>query len=118
MPAMIRCPDHWATAAPNRIEDHTKNGRPRSLFFLRMNRLNLDFDEDIGLNESDCGEPSESADVIDNIPVNPDVYVARDGTDRISHNNNVPRRFVTRNVLRPSSDPTSFAEDNVNVSFL
>ncbi|GFW97837.1 hypothetical protein TNCV_1426001 [Trichonephila clavipes] len=35
-------------------------------------------DEDITLNETDCREPEESADIIDTIPVRPDMYVARD----------------------------------------
>ncbi|GFV98548.1 uncharacterized protein TNCV_4848771 [Trichonephila clavipes] len=38
--------------------------------------FNLDFNEDIRLSESDCEESEESADIIDNIPVNPDIYVA------------------------------------------
>ncbi|GFT72234.1 retrovirus-related Pol polyprotein from transposon 412 [Trichonephila clavipes] len=41
---------------------------------------NSDADEDVGLNESDCEESEESADIVDNIPVNPDVYVSRDST--------------------------------------
>ncbi|GFW17863.1 uncharacterized protein TNCV_1134631 [Trichonephila clavipes] len=36
----------------------------------------LDSDEDIRLNERECKESEERADVIDNIPVNPDIYVA------------------------------------------
>ncbi|GFX34657.1 hypothetical protein TNCV_4464091 [Trichonephila clavipes] len=32
--------------------------------------------------------------------VNPDIYVAKDGTESIPHNSNVPGRFVTRNILR------------------
>ncbi|GFW98235.1 uncharacterized protein TNCV_331871 [Trichonephila clavipes] len=43
-------------------------------------------------------ENEESADVIDNIPVYPDMYVARDGTEWIPHNNNVPSRFAIRTV--------------------
>ncbi|GFV41983.1 hypothetical protein TNCV_2751641 [Trichonephila clavipes] len=39
-----------------------------------------DSDEDISLNESGCEEFEEGANVIDNIPVNSDVYVSRDGT--------------------------------------
>ncbi|GFX56602.1 uncharacterized protein TNCV_3954291 [Trichonephila clavipes] len=34
-------------------------------------------DEDIRLSESDCEKSEESADVIDTIPVNPDIYVSR-----------------------------------------
>ncbi|GFT16488.1 uncharacterized protein TNCV_281251 [Trichonephila clavipes] len=78
---------------------------------------NLNSDEDARLSESDSEESEESADVIDNIPVNPAIYVARDATEWISHNSNVPGRFATRYVLRPSSGPTSFAK-YVNVSFL
>ncbi|GFV18863.1 transposable element Tcb1 transposase [Trichonephila clavipes] len=37
--------------------------------------------EDIRLNERDCEESKENANVIDNIPVNPDIRVARDGTN-------------------------------------
>ncbi|GFW05024.1 hypothetical protein TNCV_598181 [Trichonephila clavipes] len=48
--------------------------------FLRKNRIeescsNLDSDEDMRLSENDCEESTESVDVIDNIPVNPDIYV-------------------------------------------
>ncbi|GFV79520.1 histone-lysine N-methyltransferase SETMAR [Trichonephila clavipes] len=43
----------------------------------------VDSDEDIRLDESDCEESEESADVIDNIPVNPDIYLARDDTEYI-----------------------------------
>ncbi|GFU72545.1 hypothetical protein TNCV_22271 [Trichonephila clavipes] len=42
---------------------------------------NLDSDEDIRLSESDYEESEESANVIDNIPVNSDIYDSRDGTD-------------------------------------
>ncbi|GFV95074.1 hypothetical protein TNCV_3708701 [Trichonephila clavipes] len=40
-----------------------------------------DSDEDIRVIESDLEEFKESADVIDNIRVNPDTYVARHGTE-------------------------------------
>ncbi|GFX82284.1 hypothetical protein TNCV_972961 [Trichonephila clavipes] len=50
--------------------------------------------------------------------VSPDVYIARDGTEWIPHNSNVPGRFVARNNLRQCSGPTSFVEHNINVSFL
>ncbi|GFV63602.1 uncharacterized protein TNCV_625971 [Trichonephila clavipes] len=60
---------------------------------------NLDSDEDMRLSESDCEESKENADVIDNIPVNLDIYVTRDGTEWIPHNSNVPGRFATRNVF-------------------
>ncbi|GFX92124.1 uncharacterized protein TNCV_1740441 [Trichonephila clavipes] len=79
---------------------------------------NLDSDEDIRLSESDCKESEQSADVIDNIPENPDKYVARDCIEWIPHNGNVPGRFATRNVLRQSSGPTRFRKHNINVSFL
>ncbi|GFV80973.1 hypothetical protein TNCV_2269571 [Trichonephila clavipes] len=52
--------------------------------------------------------------VTDNCPVNPNTYVARDGIEWIPHNSNVPGRFATRNVLRQSSGPTSFAKHNIN----
>ncbi|GFY14278.1 uncharacterized protein TNCV_3614661 [Trichonephila clavipes] len=59
---------------------------------------NLDSDEVIRLSESDCEESKESADIIDNIPINPVIYVAREGSEWIPHNSNVPGRFVTRNA--------------------
>ncbi|GFT98878.1 uncharacterized protein TNCV_3792841 [Trichonephila clavipes] len=77
---------------------------------------NLDSEEDVRLSESDCEESEESADVIDNIPVNPDMYVARDSRDWILHNN-VSGRFETQNFLQQSSVPTSFMKHNV-ISFL
>ncbi|GFX06205.1 hypothetical protein TNCV_642511 [Trichonephila clavipes] len=57
----------------------------------------------IRLNVSDCEEYEESADEIDNIPVNPYIYVARDGSKWILNSSNVLERFVTQNVLRQSS---------------
>ncbi|GFX18359.1 uncharacterized protein TNCV_4306601 [Trichonephila clavipes] len=68
--------------------------------------------------ESDCKESDEKSGTIGYIPVNPDKYIARDGTYWIPHNTNVPGRFVTRNVWRQSSGPTSFTYHNVNASFL
>ncbi|GFV58593.1 hypothetical protein TNCV_646671 [Trichonephila clavipes] len=76
---------------------------------------NLDSDENIRLRESYCEVSEESADVTDNIPVNLDIYVARDGTGWILYNCNVFGRFVTPNVLRQSSGPTSFGKHNGNV---
>ncbi|GFY28235.1 hypothetical protein TNCV_4395691 [Trichonephila clavipes] len=70
-------------------------------------------------NESGGGPAAKQrADVIDNIPVNSERYVATDGTDWIPHNSNVPGIFATRNVLQQSIGPTSFAKLNVNVIFL
>ncbi|GFX61297.1 hypothetical protein TNCV_1171361 [Trichonephila clavipes] len=57
-------------------------------------------DEDMRLNERDCEESEESADVIDNILVNPDIFATRDGKVWILHNTNLPGRFATRNVWR------------------
>ncbi|GFV94732.1 uncharacterized protein TNCV_3864551 [Trichonephila clavipes] len=74
--------------------------------------------EDIRLKESDCEESEENGDIIDNIPVSPDIYVARDGTEWIPYNSNVPGRLATRNALRQSSNLTSFTKHNVNVNFL
>ncbi|GFT25382.1 hypothetical protein TNCV_182131 [Trichonephila clavipes] len=54
-----------------------------------------DSDEDIRLSESDRKESEESADDIDNIPVNPDFHVVRDGTERTPPISNVPGRFET-----------------------
>ncbi|GFT25605.1 hypothetical protein TNCV_1965251 [Trichonephila clavipes] len=45
----------------------------------------------------ELSENDLDGDVIDNIPVNPDTYIARDGTDWSPHNSKVPSRFVTRN---------------------
>ncbi|GFX74957.1 uncharacterized protein TNCV_1845291 [Trichonephila clavipes] len=58
---------------------------------------NKESDEDIRLSES---ESKESADEIDNISVNTDIYVTRNGTEWIPHNSNVPGRFATPNVLQ------------------
>ncbi|GFX02012.1 uncharacterized protein TNCV_372011 [Trichonephila clavipes] len=77
---------------------------------------NLDSDDDILLHESDCDESDESADEIDNIPVNPNIYVTRNGTEWILHHSNFPGRFATQNALRQSSGPTSFRKHNTNVS--
>ncbi|GFW95498.1 hypothetical protein TNCV_1721992 [Trichonephila clavipes] len=46
-----------------------------------LTKAKEDSDEDLRLSESDCEESGGSADVIDNIPVNPDVYISRDGTE-------------------------------------
>ncbi|GFU35642.1 uncharacterized protein TNCV_2099381 [Trichonephila clavipes] len=75
-------------------------------------------DEDLRLSESDCEEFEESADIINNIPVNFDIYIARDSTEQIPHDSNAHDRFASRNVLRQSSSPTSFTKHSVNVSFL
>ncbi|GFU60105.1 DUF4817 domain-containing protein [Trichonephila clavipes] len=80
----------------------------------RLDYIRANSDEDINLNESDCKEYEENADVIDNIPVNTDTYFAKDRTEGIPHNSNVPGRLATRNVLRPSRDRTSFAKHKVN----
>ncbi|GFY06186.1 hypothetical protein TNCV_3108651 [Trichonephila clavipes] len=81
---------------------------------------NLDSDEDIRFSENDCEESEESVDIIDNILVTSDIYIymARVDTERISHDSTAPGKFAIRNVLQQSSDPTSFAKHNVNVSFL
>ncbi|GFV82040.1 hypothetical protein TNCV_3152381 [Trichonephila clavipes] len=49
--------------------------------------------------ESNCNESEESADAIDNIPVNPGIYVARDVTEWIQHNINVRAILATLNAL-------------------
>ncbi|GFV59509.1 uncharacterized protein TNCV_4791271 [Trichonephila clavipes] len=100
-----------------------RSERMRVLYRSRQNdrlRLisNLDSDEDIRLSERDCEESNEKTDIIDYIPVNPDIYIAKDGTEWILHNSNVPGRSPIRNVLRQSSSPTSFMKHNVNVSLL
>ncbi|GFW82568.1 uncharacterized protein TNCV_1794611 [Trichonephila clavipes] len=75
------------------------------------------FDEDIRLGESDC-EESKETDVIDYIPVNPDIYADRDGAELIPRNSNVPGRFAIRNILLQSSGATRLPKHNVNCSFL
>ncbi|GFW48842.1 hypothetical protein TNCV_3900401 [Trichonephila clavipes] len=50
----------------------------------------LDSDEIMRLNERDCEESDESEDVIDDTPVNPDIYVARDGAECNSKVTNCP----------------------------
>ncbi|GFX33130.1 transposable element Tc3 transposase [Trichonephila clavipes] len=74
-------------------------GRPRTQMGHSVGEKNFPLansDEDIKLNKSDCEESEESANVIDNIPVNPDTYVSRDGTEWIPHNSNVSGRFATK----------------------
>ncbi|GFX66947.1 hypothetical protein TNCV_4180721 [Trichonephila clavipes] len=58
-----------------------------------MSCFNLDSDESIRLHEGDCKESEESADVIDNIPINPDVcYMSL----RIAQNRyRIVNRFLT-----------------------
>ncbi|GFV29014.1 hypothetical protein TNCV_749691 [Trichonephila clavipes] len=53
-------------------------------------------DENIRLSKVDCKESEESADLIDNIPLKPDIYVAKDDKECIPHNSNVPGRFATK----------------------
>ncbi|GFW13853.1 uncharacterized protein TNCV_2097341 [Trichonephila clavipes] len=60
------------------------------------NQADVNSDEDIRLNENDYEESEESADVIDNIPVNSDRYVARASIEWIPHKSNVPGRFTTK----------------------
>ncbi|GFW29126.1 hypothetical protein TNCV_2838661 [Trichonephila clavipes] len=55
----------------------------------RLAVLFLDSNEDIRLSESDCKESEKSADVKDNIPVNPDIYVLQQSSgpiDFMKHN--------------------------------
>ncbi|GFV57808.1 hypothetical protein TNCV_3071871 [Trichonephila clavipes] len=84
--------------------------RMRVTGFLGIVQINRDSDEDIRLSESDCEESEEGADVIENIPVNPDIYDATDGIECTPYNNNVPGTFATRNVLPQSSSPTSITK--------
>lgn len=49
-----------------------------------------------------CKKSEESADEIDTIPVNPDICVARDGTEWMLQNGNVPDRFANPNELKQS----------------
>ncbi|GFU68316.1 hypothetical protein TNCV_834431 [Trichonephila clavipes] len=71
---------------------------------------NLDSDEKIKLSESDCEESEEKEDIIVNIPVKPDIYIVRNVKEWAPQNSYFPGRFATRNVLRQSSGPTSFAK--------
>ncbi|GFW48794.1 uncharacterized protein TNCV_4243741 [Trichonephila clavipes] len=64
---------------------------------------NLDSDEDIRSNESDCEESEESVDVIDSIPVNLDKYISRDKTEWIPHNSKLPGRFFDKAVIQQAS---------------
>ncbi|GFW15866.1 hypothetical protein TNCV_4431401 [Trichonephila clavipes] len=52
----------------------------------------------------------ESGDVIYNIPVNPDIDVAKDGTEWISLSSNIPGRFTTQMAKSPSVAVFYFAE--------
>ncbi|GFV81824.1 hypothetical protein TNCV_1057131 [Trichonephila clavipes] len=63
----------------------------------QLSYSNLDSDEYIRLSESDC-KASKRAD--ENIPVNLDIYAARESTEWITHDSNAPGRFSTQNVLR------------------
>ncbi|GFW38446.1 hypothetical protein TNCV_1332991 [Trichonephila clavipes] len=78
---------------------------------------NVASDEGQRLSDSHCKESEGSADEIDHIPVNSDIYGARDGTEGIPHSGKVLDRFAIRNVFRQSSSTTNFAEHNVNVTF-
>ncbi|GFV27932.1 DUF4817 domain-containing protein [Trichonephila clavipes] len=71
---------------------------------------NLDSDGGIRLNENYCKGSEERKGEIDNIPVNPDIYVARVGTGWIRHNNYVPGRFAARNALGQITTATSFTK--------
>ncbi|GFU37768.1 transposable element Tcb2 transposase [Trichonephila clavipes] len=64
---------------------------------------NLYFDEDIIFSEINCKESDEKTDITDYIPVNPDIYMDKDGTELIPHYSKVPDGCATRNVLRQSS---------------
>ncbi|GFW97805.1 hypothetical protein TNCV_1425681 [Trichonephila clavipes] len=52
--------------------------------------------ENIRLSESDCEESEKSADTIDNIPVIAGIYIARDDTEWIPLNSDVPGIFATK----------------------
>ncbi|GFV65230.1 hypothetical protein TNCV_4572301 [Trichonephila clavipes] len=62
---------------------------------------NINSDEDIRLRESDCEESEENADIIENIPVNLDLYIDRDDTEGIPHNSNVPGSGVAEKFRTP-----------------
>ncbi|GFW33304.1 uncharacterized protein TNCV_2859811 [Trichonephila clavipes] len=69
-------PDEIANLLRELFENESESGE--------LSCCNLDSDEVIRLSESDCEESEKSVDVIDNIPVNPDIQVARNGTECIA----------------------------------
>ncbi|GFX76175.1 uncharacterized protein TNCV_2144791 [Trichonephila clavipes] len=103
-------PTIWSRVMSNEVNAST-------LVRRQLSCSNLDSNEDIRLSGSDCEESEESADVIDNIPVNPDIYVARDIIEWIPRNSNVPGRFVTRNEFCDNAVVQQASQNNVNISF-
>ncbi|GFV30281.1 hypothetical protein TNCV_97561 [Trichonephila clavipes] len=76
-----------------------------------------DSDKGIRLSEIDPEESEgRKSDVIDNIPVNPDIYLARDDTEWIPPNINVPGRFATRNLLRQNRELSENDSDGGELS--
>ncbi|GFW22584.1 hypothetical protein TNCV_1478811 [Trichonephila clavipes] len=75
---------------------------------------NLDSDEEIRLSESDYGESEEKADVIDNIPVNPDIYVVREGTEWIPHNQRRSYHRISR--INDTGPPSNRGPNMCNYS--
>ncbi|GFV87019.1 uncharacterized protein TNCV_5112371 [Trichonephila clavipes] len=67
--------------SPNEIANLLREFSEKESDGAALFRSYLDSDEDIRLSESDCEESEESADEIDDIPVNPDIYVIRNGTE-------------------------------------
>ncbi|GFV17553.1 uncharacterized protein TNCV_2385261 [Trichonephila clavipes] len=110
---MLRCPKNTAKGFLVRLflKNHQlSTGSGKELVGSTM----MDSDEDIRLSETDYEESEEKTDIIDYIPVNPVTYIARDSTEWIPNNSNVPGRFAIRNVLRQSSGPTSFVKLSVS----
>ncbi|GFV59160.1 uncharacterized protein TNCV_2339011 [Trichonephila clavipes] len=110
---MVRRKDLRSDEIANLLRELSEN----ELHVGELSSSNLDSNKGIRFSKSDCEESEETADVIDNTPVNPDTYVTRDGTECVPHNSTVPDIFATRNVLRESIGPTSFAKHNGNVRF-
>ncbi|GFU71007.1 hypothetical protein TNCV_4487701 [Trichonephila clavipes] len=95
---------------------------PRELFENKSNGgelscSNSGSDKDIRLSENDHEGTDKSADEIGNIPVNPNINVARDCTESIAQNSSVPGGLAIRNVSRLFSGPSIFKKHNANVSF-
>ncbi|GFU72103.1 hypothetical protein TNCV_3858751 [Trichonephila clavipes] len=96
------------------------NGRPKTTFqncYQQWQyRTYMYSDEDIKLSESDCDKSEEKSDVIDNIPVYPDIYVVRDGAEVITHNSIVPSRFATAVVQQASRNNIALTAKEIESS--
>ncbi|GFU18064.1 hypothetical protein TNCV_1446241 [Trichonephila clavipes] len=69
--------NYWYAAKSSSLSLQSRKSRALQTTLIRFrNGHPRDSDEDTNLNESDCKDYEESADVIDNIPVNPDIYIS------------------------------------------